>query len=224
MSLELPSCILFDLDGTLVDSLPGIELAVRKAFSMCGIPLLTDSLRDLIGPPIRTILSRAGNVADGNALDALERAFRRSYDDEGWRTSSCYPEARLVLQTIQDRGHRAFVISNKPRHISLLMIEREDILKYFEAVVTRDSRSPNYTSKGQMIETLLDERSIAHEQCVMVGDTLEDATAAGAAGIKFIFMDHGYGKLPQTPSIPIWCRLDNFSHLLSSMTKETVVD
>ena len=224
MSLELPSCILFDLDGTLVDSLPGIELAVRKAFHTCGLPLLTDNLRELIGPPIRTILSRAGNVTDGHALDALEREFRRSYDEEGWRTSSCYPKARLVLQTIQDRGHRAFVISNKPRHISLLIIEREDIRKYFEAVVTRDSRSPNFTSKDQMIETLLAELSIALEQCVMVGDTIEDATAAGTAGIKFIFMNHGYGRLPQIPSSPIWNRLDNFSHFLSLMTKETVFD
>jgi phosphoglycolate phosphatase len=210
MSFELPPCILFDLDGTLVDSFPGIEFSVRKALAICGVPLVVDGLRDLIGPPIRTILSRAGNVLEAGALDALEQEFRASYDDEGWRLSSCYPEARLVLQLMREREHRLFVVSNKPRHISLPILEREGILKCLEAVVTRDSRTPHYSGKDEMIETLLAEHSIAHDHCVIVGDTVEDATAAAKVGIRFVFITHGYGNIADIPSNSIWRSVDGF--------------
>jgi phosphoglycolate phosphatase len=205
-----PVSILFDLDGTLVDSLPGIEFSVREAFGACRLPLPKNNLREMIGPPIRTILSRAGNITDENQLDALERAFRVSYDSEGWRKTVSFPGAYVVLKKLHEQGNRLFVVSNKPRHISLRILERERILEYFEAVVTRDSRSPGYRSKEEMVEVLLAEREIAIEDCILVGDTAEDANAAATAGIKFIWMTHGYGVIQSSVST---LTLDNFSQL-----------
>lgn len=224
MSLELPQCILFDLDGTLVDSLPGIEFSVKQAFSICGLPLAIHNLRELVGPPIRTILSRAGNVVEGAALDTLEREFRASYDKEGWYRSSSYAETPLALQKLREQGHRLFVVSNKPRHISLRILEREGILGYFEAVVTRDSRSPHYSAKDEMIETLLADRYIAHDDCVVVGDTIDDANAAVKVGIRFVFMTHGYGSLAQIPSSSVWRTVNSFSQFLRSTMQETALD
>lgn len=211
MKGQLPACILFDLDGTLVDSLPGIEFSVREAFSQCKLPLAKKSLRDLIGPPIRTILSRAGNVADERCLDALERAFRSSYDSEGWRKTTSFPDVERVLRMMHERGHRLFVVSNKPRHAALRILEHERFRPYFEAVVTLDSRSPHYRGKGEMIGDLLAEQGIVQEECVMVGDTAEDGKAAATAGIKFIQMTHGYGAASSLSSIPVARTLDSFS-------------
>jgi len=224
MSGLLPPCILFDLDGTLVDSLPGIEFSVRAAFSTCKLPLPRKSLRDMIGPPIRSILSRAGNVVEETSLDALERAFRASYDSEGWRRAVCFPAVDQVLRTMHERGHRLFVVSNKPRRSSLQILKRERILEYFEAIVTRDSRSPNYRGKEDMIGTLLAERAITGEKCLMVGDTTEDANAAASAGIQFIWMTHGYGTVIEMSSIPVARTLDNFSQFLSLIPKESFCD
>lgn len=211
MKGQLPACILFDLDGTLVDSLPGIEFSVREAFSQCKLPLAKKSLRELVGPPIRTILSRAGTVVDETSLDALERAFRASYDSEGWRKTVCFPDVDRVLRMMHDWGHHLFVVSNKPRYAALQILEREGFLPYFEAVVTRDSRSPHYEGKGEMIGDLLAERGIVREECLMVGDTAEDGKAAAATGIKFIQMTHGYGAAGQLSSIPVAHTLDSFS-------------
>jgi phosphoglycolate phosphatase len=224
MTLELAPTILFDLDGTILDSLPGIEFSVRQAFSACGLPLQTNSVRELIGPPIRTILSRAGNIAEPATLDRLEYEFRASYDCDGWRKSSCFSDAGLVLKQIQVLGCRVLLLSNKPRHVSLQILKQQGILKYFEAVVTRDSRFPNYAGKHEMIEAVVRERSLAHDKCVLVGDTLEDANAAAAAQIRFVLMTHGYGVLSQMSSVPIWRKFDNFSQFLSSMMKEIVID
>ena len=220
MNGQLPACILFDLDGTLVDSLPGIEFSVREAFKSCRLPLANESLREMIGPPIRTILSQAGNVKEESSLDTLERAFRASYDGEGWRKTVCFPAAGQVLRRMHGRGHRLFVVSNKPRHISLQILERERLLQYFEAIVTRDSRLPDYRGKEEMIGALLADRVITVEDCVMVGDTSEDARAAASAGINFVWMSHGYGTAVQMSSVPAVPKVDSLSQLLPLLLKE----
>jgi phosphoglycolate phosphatase len=216
---RLPACILFDLDGTLVDSLPGIEFSVREAFHSCNLPAPKQSLRGLVGPPIRSILSRAGNVRGEDTLDSLERAFRRSYDQEGWRRSACFPDAARVLRMLGERRHRLFIVSNKPRHASLQILDGQHILDCFEAIVTRDSRSPAYPGKAEMIAALRVERSIRDEDCLMVGDTSEDAGAAASAGIRFIWMTHGYGDTGPISCHPVAYKLDSFSQFLPLMSQ-----
>lgn len=219
--VRLPGCILFDLDGTILDSLPAIEGSVRAAFADCGLPVPQGSLRTIIGPPIRTILARAGGIANENTLDALEQAFRKDYDNKGWQKTVCFPEAGRVLQQMHARGYRLFVVTNKPRAVSLRILEKEEILRFFETIVTRDSRLPAYEGKEEMIGALVAEHFLSPDGCVMVGDTIEDAKAAAEAGIRFVYMTHGYGRV-DTLSIP--CKLDNFSQFLPLMAEELVRD
>ena len=221
--VRLPDCVVFDLDGTILDSLPGIETSVRIAFAACGLPAPAGGLREFIGPPIRTIIARAGNIADETTLDALESAFRSDYDREGWQRTICFLEAPHVLRIMHQRGHRLFVASNKPQQVSLKILEKEHIVDAFEAIVTRDSRFPLYGCKEEMIASLLTERCIAAEKCVMVGDTIEDARAAAATGIRFVYMTHGYGMV-DTASTPVACKLDKFSQFLPLIAEELVSD
>jgi phosphoglycolate phosphatase len=223
MNGPLPSYILFDLDGTLLDSLPGIVFSVREACRMVGLPEPKINLRSLLGPPIRTILSRAVANDDLALMDQLEQAFRSSYDTEGWRKTSCFDGAQATLGMMKAGGHRLFVVSNKPRHISLQILEREGLLPLFERIYTRDSRTPACT-KQEMLHEFLSEYGVSSPDCLMVGDTMEDATAAAATGIGFVYMTHGYGELAQTLSIPIAYKLDSFSQFLQLMTQEPVRD
>jgi phosphoglycolate phosphatase len=214
VSLRLPRWILFDLDGTLLDSLPGIESSVRAAFTACRLPQLHTNLRAMIGPPIRSILSRSGEIEDQNILDCLEREFRADYDTLGWRKTVCFPHTGHVLRLMRERGYRLLAISNKPRHISLQILENEQILQFFEEIVTRDSRSPAYAGKEEMVEAIQADRHISSTDCLIVGDTIEDAKAAASAGIRFAFMSHGYGTVDATSSVPVTWRLDSMSEFL----------
>ena len=214
MSSPLPHWILFDLDGTLLDSLPGIESSVRAAFTACGVPQLHTSLRSMIGPPIRAILRQAGEIQDEETLDCLERWFRADHDTQGWRKAVCFPHAEHVLRVLRENGRQLVAISNKPRHISLITLEHERILDLFEEIVTRDSRTPAYAGKEEMIRVVQADRHISQADCLMVGDTIEDAKAAESAGIRFAFMSHGYGTVEETPSIPIAWKLDSLSEFL----------
>jgi phosphoglycolate phosphatase len=222
MNSPLPTCILFDLDGTILDSLPGIAFSVRVACRMVGLPEPKINLRSLLGPPIRTILSQAV-TEDPALLDQLERAFRASYDTEGWRKTSCFHGAQATLGIMKESGHRLFVVSNKPRHISLQILEREGLSPLFERIYTRDSRALART-KQEMLYEFLSEYGVSSPDCLMVGDTLEDAIAAAVAGIGFVYMTHGYGELAQTPSIPIAHTLDNFPQFMQLITQEPLRD
>lgn len=219
--VRLPRCVLFDLDGTILDSLPGIESSVRAAFAGCDLPVPQGSLREIVGPPIRTILARVGSVQDESILDALELAFRRDYDSEGWQQTACFPGAVRVLREMRERGFRLFVISNKPSQISVRILEREEILDIFEAIVTRDSRLPAYSGKEEMIRDVLTGRGMGPEDCAMVGDTIDDAEAAAAVGIPFIHMAHGYGTV-DVASVPVSCRLENFLQFMPLAAEELV--
>jgi phosphoglycolate phosphatase len=221
--VQLPRCVLFDLDGTILDSLPGIESSVRAAFASCGLPIPRTPLGGIIGPPIRTILAQVGAIADEKTLDALETAFRREYDTTGWQATICFPGAVRALHVMRARGHRLFVVSNKPRHISLRILEKEAILDTFETVITRDSRVPAFTGKEEMIGFLLAQREMQPAECAMVGDTMEDAKAAATAGIGFVYMTHGYGSADEELA-PGVCAVDSFAKFLPLIAEELVRD
>ena len=218
MSVRLPRCLLFDMDGTLLDSLPGIEYSVKAAFDAAGLPGRTFGLRELIGPPIRVILSHAAETDDPALLDTLERHFRASYDNEGWRQSAFFPGVLEVLQTMKKSGNRLFVVTNKPRHISTMALEAEGAAFLFERIYTRDSKVPPYISKADMLHALLTDQHLSPRDCVMVGDTMDDAGAAAMHGINFIFMAHGYGEV--SPAHPVMFKLGSFSEFMPFLAVE----
>lgn len=222
--LRLPNCLLFDLDGTLLDSFPGIAFSVGKAFHAAGLPEPKIDLRELLGPPIRTILSHAVPTDDPVLLDRLEQAFRISYDTEGWRKTSCFEGAKAALETMKAEGHRLFVVSNKPRHISLRILEREGLVQFFERVYTPDSRAPAYSSKHEMLLEFFNEYGVSPLDCLMVGDTMEDAAAAATAEVEFVYMTHGYGDVAETHSFPVAYKLDSFSQFFRLSAEEPVSD
>ena len=218
---KLPGNLVFDLDGTLLDSLPGIRYSLEAAFRACGLAVGEVDLRSLIGPPIRTILARvAAKRPTEEELDQLERSFRWSYDSEGWRRTPHYKGAAEALWRLQVEGRRLFVVSNKPRHISMNILEAEGTAGLFDEIVTKDSRTPMYQDKQEMMRYLLQKWEIAPEECLMIGDTMEDAEAASRTGMRFCLVTHGYGAVPEGSTVPVAFRIDRFSELVSSLAQE----
>jgi len=205
--------VFFDLDGTLLDSLPGIRYSAEAAFAACGLVRSEVDLRGLIGPPIRTILANMSRGVSESELDALEQAFRVSYDSEAWKRTPHYAGAAETLRVMRAEGKRLFVVSNKPRHISVRILKEEGTLGLFDEVVTRDSRVPAYAGKVEMMGYLLRKWEMKPEDCLMVGDTMEDAEAAYETGMRFCLMTHGYGDVPAEGDVPVAIRLDGFTEL-----------
>jgi len=190
-----PENFIFDLDGTLVDSLPGIKESVR-----CAIGGPVPPLRPLIGPPIREILRRLQPGIAEVELEGITSRFRQAYDSGGWRNTVLQPGAIEVLAGIRARGRRAFLVTNKPALATSRILEALQIRQYFASVLTRDSRTPPFGSKAEMLRCLVESRSLAPARCLMVGDTAEDYAAAGEAGIEAMIVANGYGAPGEIPA------------------------
>ena len=185
--------VIFDLDGTLLDSLPGIEWSVEAALSSCGLPPLSRDLKPLIGPPIRSILSTVSGVWEQKRLVKLEEAFRSSYDSAGWRKTRCQEGAADLLGQLLTGGIDLWVVTNKPARVTHKILHELKLASFFQEAACRDSRIPPLHSKAEMLGDLLQRRALRPPACLMVGDTLEDYDAAVAAGIDYAIVPHGYG-------------------------------
>lgn len=184
--------LIFDLDGTLVDSVAGIEYSVDCALAECGFAARGRGLRSLIGPPIRRILCAVADESDRSALDALESAFRRSYDSEGWKKTMLQKGAKETLEWLVASGRRAFVFTNKPLLPTSHILDRMQSRHFFSDVVCRDSTTPPYEQKADMLRAILEGNGLSARGSMVVGDTNEDVTAAMAAGIRVALVP-GYG-------------------------------
>lgn len=222
---RIPGNLFFDLDGTLLDSLPGIAHSVRAAFAACGLEMGNADLRAQIGPPIRTILANISAVTlDDAQVDRLVEAFRASYDSNGWKLTSHYAGAANTLQALRTQSRRLFVVSNKPRHISEKILAAEGTLDFFDEVVTRDTKQPSYADKREMLCYLLQKWHLEPYSCLMIGDTIDDARAAFDVGMPFCLMTHGYGEEIVEAVAPVAFRCNSFSEFASMAAQERIVD
>ncbi|MGA2115546.1 MAG: HAD hydrolase-like protein [Bryobacteraceae bacterium] len=191
---------IFDLDGTLVDSLPGIEWSIQAALARCGLPPLCRDLRPLIGPPIRRILAAVSGVREPERLDRLEYAFRSSYDSGGWRRTRLRAGAAELLEQLRDGGIGLWVVTNKPALATRRILGEWKLAGLFEEIRCRDSRTPPFRSKAETLRELLERRELTPSACLMIGDTAEDCDAAMAAGIDCAVVADGYGADTPLPA------------------------
>ena len=206
----------FDLDGTLIDSLPGIELSVDYALTQSKLPARQCELRPLIGPPIRRIFAQLVPDACEQQLSMLEGAFRTCYDSRGWRETVLHENAASTLRDLQRAGMRLFVVTNKPALPTAQILAALGLNDVFEDVVCPDSREPVFESKHQMLESLIEMYNFARAECRYIGDTYDDYVAALKAGIQVAIVQHDGAGLDQATRYPDGVVLRTLTELLEN--------
>lgn len=186
--------LIFDLDGTLVDSLPGIEASTRYAVRQCLPGTRVPAMRQLIGPPIAKMFATLWPDLPPDRFDCLIAAFRQHYNNEGCRASACYPGVAESLGILYEREVKMFVLTNKPLAASRTILRHTGIAQFFADVVSPDSSNPPFTTKAEAAKALQYRRGISAEESALVGDGLDDAAAAASCGLAFILAGYGYGS------------------------------
>jgi len=203
--------LIFDLDGTLVDSRPGIlhslEQAVRSVFPQ----LDTRQLDFKIGSPVRVILRQALKNASGPELDRLEAAFRAAYDGGGWKLVRLYPGVREGLERFKVAGMSLYIITNKPSLPTGLILKATGIDSFFMEAVSPDTCQPALNEKTEGIRYLMDKYAIQAGDAIYLGDSPDDLAAAQASGLAFIGLEYGYGTFPT--SAKSYSTVKSFSEL-----------
>jgi phosphoglycolate phosphatase len=206
--------VFFDLDGTLVDTFPGIAASAQAALAAVRPDRPAPDFRPFIGPPIREIFRRALNEEDPGVLDALEQVFRRNYNAEGWRRSLPYPGAARVLADLGAAGCGCYLLTNKPRVPTESILAHLDLTVCFRDIITPDSRHPAYPSKTEAAADACRRQGLAASRTLLVGDSLDDAAAAEYCGFRFAAVAFGYGAAATQALHPVHTRLAKLDDLL----------
>lgn len=188
--------VIFDLDGTLVDSAPGILAALEAAFSTIGRAPVCPLERAIIGPPLRETITMLVEKNDREKVADLMAVFKDRYDSDTYRKTLVFDGVEPMLAEISRRGYQMFIATNKRIEPTRSILQHLGWNKLFEAVYALDSFPIPVQSKAEMLETIILERKLAPQSCVYVGDRCEDREAAQVAGLGFLFAGWGYGGPP----------------------------
>jgi len=211
--------IIFDLDGTLVDSLPGIEYASRCAVDSVCPNRGSFELRPFIGPSIRDIFRRIFPDIEGNELETLVKEFRKAYDNGGWQKTVLFDGVKKTLTELGNLNIRNYLVTSKPKLPTLKILDLLKIRNRFVDVVCSDSIIPSFPSKSDALACLIAKHGLDHEKILSVGDTNEDKVAAITCGIRFAAASYGYGYFEED-SVYIDFRMNTMPDLLGIVRKE----
>jgi len=186
--------VLFDLDGTLTDSRPGITACIRHALDRLGHACPDDeALAIYIGPPLRGTLSTLLDTSDPALIETALGHYRRRYDTVGLFENRVYDEIPAMLDALARRGHAMAVATAKTRHAATRIVEHFGLAGHFTAVYGAEPGG-RFDAKIDLLAHLIESGVIRAEQAVMVGDRASDIVAAKINGIRSIGALWGYGE------------------------------
>jgi len=203
------SAVIFDLDGTLVDSLAGIESSARSAIARTLPEELMPDLRALIGPPIAEMFAKAWPSHEPERLGRLIEEFRAHYLAVGCLLSTPFPGVPETLARLHSTGLRLFVLTNKPAASAGKILEHLGLSAWFASSLSPDSITPPFGSKSEGARLLMKRFDLAPEKTTLVGDGVDDASSAASCGFRFIAAAYGYGPAAATAAT----RAEKFSDI-----------
>lgn len=193
------TCVLFDLDGTLADSAPGITSTLALMFAELDMPIPSPAeLLKYVGPPILEAFHDFAGMEAQKAASALE-IYRRFYLENGTKGVTSYPGVADLLQALHDSPLMVSLATSKPEKPATAFLKNWDLLQYFD-VITGASADETRSAKADVVaEALrrLDAAGADTTRPVMVGDRDFDIEGAAAHGIPTIFVEWGYGSLAE---------------------------
>ena len=186
------SYFVFDLDGTLMDTYPGVVVSFTKAEQELGLRHLSDQeLRTVIGPALEDSFYRLYGLEGEDNQHALD-VFNRLYASmEGAGNSPFYPGMEEMLKGLKAKGCKLSVATMKPWLFTRICLEAKGASELFDSVACYQDNSG--VSKAQLILQTLEEMGGSPEEAVMVGDTASDGRGAAEAGLDFVAVTWGFG-------------------------------
>lgn len=190
--------IIFDLDGTLVDSVRDLREAVNALLAEEGLRQLSlDEVKSMIGDGAAKLVERALSATGGDLsrLSALVARFLQIYEADATRNTEAYPGVVETLAGLRQLGLPLAVVTNKPYGATIDILETLGLRAYFDAVIGGDTL-PERKPHPAPILAALSHLGIEPEAALMVGDNYHDVQAAQAAGVRAVAVTYGYSHKP----------------------------
>lgn len=193
--------ILFDLDGTLIDSAPSILSGFARVLQQHGIKPICELSQALIGPPLIETLERVSGINDPVLLGMLANDFQLQYDETAFKESRAYPGIPEVLEELAAGGASLYVVTNKRIVPSRKIVKYLGWNNFFKGIYSLDAFEPMLSTKAQVIARVTMLHQIENRSATYVGDREEDRDAATKSGIGFIAVNWGYAAWNESEGI-----------------------
>ena len=200
---------LFDLDGTLIDSAPGIEASFYIAYLKVYNTACPKNITTFIGPPVDQVLTTVNGETNLEIINRFVDAFKQHYDTEGYKKSKLYDNVELVLEVLLKNKLNIFIATNKRVKPTKLILEYLSIGKYFNEIYCPDMDELKFKNKTDLISHILKTNSLLFNETIMIGDTIHDGLAAYENKLDFAFVEYGYGEYQNSKY-----KLDNIKQLI----------
>jgi len=185
--------ILFDLDGTLVDSVPDLAQAANCMLAAFGLPEVTEEqVRHRVGDGISKLVERLLGGAGRNAENwkQAEKLYREAYARHLTDSSHAYPGVPAMLENLREKGLHLACVTNKDTRLARNLLAHLGLDRYLEWIIGGDQARPK--PDPDMLEQAMRAFSVSPGQSLMVGDSMADVGAARAAGIPVVAVPWGY--------------------------------
>jgi phosphoglycolate phosphatase len=188
--------VLFDLDGTLIDSEAGIVGSIEYAFAQIGAePPSREVLRTWIGPPLRVSFPQA--LGDDEArVEAAVGHYRTRFDSIGWAEHAVYPGMADVVTALAARGDRLAIVTTKVAVQARRIVEHLPFGEHFERVYGPEPGS-RQSEKASMVKQALVDFGASAEDTTMIGDRSFDIEGARANGVRGVGVTWGFGGIDE---------------------------
>ena len=195
---HFPAAIVWDLDGTIIDSAPDLAAALNSLLAEHGkAPISEAKVRQMIGNGVAKLIERgfAENavLVGTTELQSLQPRFMSIYTPRASRLSMLYPGAESAIQVFHDAGVAQAICTNKPESVSREILNDMNLAQYFEFVVGGDSlehRKPHPLP----LQACLNALGTHVESSLMIGDSAVDVDTARAVGMTVGLVTHGYAR------------------------------
>ncbi len=198
--LNLPAieAIIFDLDGTLVDSADDLRASLNVMLDDLGLrAIAADEIKGMIGDGVPKLVERALVAAGGDLTQtsALVARFLKIYEANAAVLTRSYPGVVETLQTLRQRRFRLAVVTNKPVIATEKILRALSLTDFFTVVIGGDSLPQRKPDPAPLLEAGR-QLSVDVDRLLMVGDNSHDIEAARAAGIRCVAVSYGYHHRP----------------------------
>ncbi|SEG54357.1 phosphoglycolate phosphatase [Marinobacterium lutimaris] len=202
LAAQMPAAVLFDLDGTLVDSVPDLARAVDQMLEALGrAPAGVELVRQWVGNGAEVLVKRALgrdmegslNVDDAELFPVARDLFFGAYAQANGRSSQIYPGVEAALEWYREQGTPMAVVTNKPGAFTDQLLAQLGLAGYFAVVVAGDTLAEKKPSAAPLLHAC-DRLGQNAAAALMVGDSSVDVAAARAAGCPVVCVSYGYNK------------------------------
>lgn len=183
--------VIFDLDGTLTDSRPGILGCLERALRAHDVPW-EGSLAWFIGPPAGQSFARLMPDREPAFRTQVLQHYRACYAASGWTENALYPGIRELLTTLQERGTALYLCTSKRDDFTRRILDHFALTPFFVGIVA-DQGASEMHDKADLLRELIETHSIDRSSSVMVGDREFDILAARSVGLASVAVLYGFG-------------------------------